>query len=105
MEVENGVFLPVGEPMVARQPAVVLVDLAVAFPPVEELAPRDADPGDQARAGQFGLLGPGADVIDDGVAGVVGNPGAVQGSPRLFFSSTCSSMSSAITPSLRWSLA
>ena len=52
----------------------------------------------------LGALGPVADEVDDGVAGVVGNPGSGQSSPSSFFSWICSSMSSATTSFLRWSL-
>ena len=95
----------VGEPVVAGHPGVVLVDLAEALLPIVELAGTDADPGQEARDGDVRLVAPGADEIDDGVAGVMGDPAAGQLSPRLFFSRTCSSMSSARTESLRWSLA
>jgi len=40
-------FLQVGEPMVARDPGVVLVDFAEALLPVAELARADADPGEE----------------------------------------------------------
>jgi hypothetical protein len=67
-------FFIVGEPVVARDPGVVLVDLAEALLPVVELAGSDADPALEARRRDFGLVAPGADEIDDGVAGVVGDP-------------------------------
>jgi hypothetical protein len=80
-------FFIVGEPMIARDPGVVLVDLAEAPFPVVELAGADADPADETTEGDFGLVAPGADEIDDGVAGIVGDPATLQLSPRLFFSS------------------
>ena len=40
----DGLLFPVFEPPVAGNPAIVLVDLAVALPPVIELAPAQADP-------------------------------------------------------------
>ena len=98
-------FLVVGEPVVARHPGVVLVDLAEALLPVVELAGADVDPGQEATDGDVRLVAPGADEIDDSVTGVVGNPAAGQFSPRLFFNRTCSSISSPRTESLRWSLA
>ena len=73
--------------------------------PVVELAGADADPGEEAADGDLGLVRPGADEIDDLVAGVVGDPAAVQSSPSSFFSWVCSSMSSAMTSFLRCSLA
>ena len=98
-------FLLVGEPVVAWDPGVVLVDLAEAVLPVVEFAGADADPGEEAADGDVRLVGPGADEVNDLVAGVVGNPAAGQGSPSSFFSWTCSSMSSPRTSFLRWSLA
>ena len=56
------------------------------------------------RDGDLGALGPVADEVDDGVAGVVGNPGPGQSSPSSFFSLICSSINSATTSFLRWSL-
>ena len=69
-------FFVGGEPMVARHPGVVLVDLAVALLPVVELAFADADPGEKARDRNVGFIRPGADEIDDLVARVVGDPTA-----------------------------
>ena len=67
-------FLAVGEPVVARDPGVVLIDLAEAALPVVELAGADADPGEEATSRDVGLVAPGADEIDDFVAGVGGDP-------------------------------
>jgi hypothetical protein len=86
-EGDDASFFIVGEPVIARDPGIVLVDFAEALFPVVELAGADADPGDEATEGDVGLVAPGADEIDDGVAGIVGDPAAFQGSPRLFFSS------------------
>ena len=41
--------------------------------------------GRNAGTADVGLVGPGADEIDEVVAGVVGNPAAVQSSPSSFF--------------------
>src|SRR5262245_33952561 len=49
----------------------------------------------------FGPLGPAVDVVDDGVAGVVGDPDSVQSPPSPFFGRTCSSINSETTSSLR----
>src|SRR5262249_38849863 len=86
-------------------PGVVLVDLAETHFPVVELAGADADPGQEMADRDLGLVGPGADKVDDLVAGVVGDPASGQGSPSSFFSWVCSSMSSARTSFLRCSLA
>src|SRR5262249_25573311 len=104
VEIDNRLLLGGLQPVVARDPGVVLVGLAVAALPVVPLAGADADPQQEAADGDGGLGRPAVDEIDDGVAGVVGNPGATQGSPSSFFSWTCSSMSSARTSFLRWSL-
>lgn len=77
MEVEDRLLLLGLQPMVAREERVVLVDLAEALAPVVELAFGDLQPGDEAALRDLGLVGPSADKIDDGIAGVVGNPGAV----------------------------
>lgn len=85
MEIDDGSFFPVFEPPVAGDPAVVFVDLAVAFLPVIELARADSQPGDEAVSGDLGPFRPVADVVDDLVARVVGNPGSGQSSPSSFF--------------------
>ena len=43
----------------------MLVDLAVALTPIEELAPGDADPADESVGRNLGLLGPVANEIND----------------------------------------
>ena len=73
-EVADTRDLVLGEPVIARHPGVVLVDPAVTLTPVVELALGDAQPSDEVLAGDLGFVGPSADEIDDGVAGVVGNP-------------------------------
>src|SRR4029077_7813662 len=90
---------------VAWHPGVVFIDFAEACFPVVELARRDADPGQEARRGDRGLAAPGADEIDELIAGIVRDTAAGQSSPRLFFSSVCASMSSAMTSFSFWSLA
>src|SRR4029079_8476701 len=76
----------------------------VPSPPVVELAGGDAEPGDEPLEGDLGALGPVPHEVDDGVAGVMGNPGPGQSSPSSFFSLICSSINSATTSFLRWSL-
>ena len=70
-------FFGIGEPVVARHQGVVLVDFAEAVFPVVELAGSDAEPGGEATSRDVGLVAPVADEINDGVAGVVGNPAAL----------------------------
>src|SRR5262249_2155581 len=104
VEVEDRLFFLGFEPVVARDPGVVLVGLAVAVLPGVPLGSGDAQPQEETGDGEAGLAGPAVDEIDDLVAGVVGNPEAVQGSPSSFFSCTCSSINSARTSFLRCSL-
>jgi hypothetical protein len=85
MEFQDLPLLPVLEPPVTGDVGVVLVDAAVAGAPGVELALGDPQPADQAMRGDFRAIGPVADVIDDLVAGVVGNPASGQSSPSSFF--------------------
>jgi hypothetical protein len=62
--------------VVAWHESVVLVDLAEALLPVVKFAGGYADPGDEATSRDVGLVAPVADEVNDGVAGVVGNPAA-----------------------------
>jgi hypothetical protein len=75
VEGEDRLLLPVFEPPVAGDQRVVLVGPAVAAAPVVELAGGDTQPGDEPVGRDFGACRPVGDVIDDGVADVVGNPG------------------------------
>src|SRR6476661_5485466 len=104
VEVEDGRLLPRLEPPVAGDQCVVLVGQAVARPPAVELAGGDAEPADESPDGDLGALRPIPDEVDDRVAGVVGNPELGQSSPSSFFSLICSSINSATTSFLRWSL-
>src|SRR3954451_14752849 len=104
VEVEDGLLLPLFEPPIARDRRVVLVGQAVAGAPVVELAGGDSQPGDEPPDGDLGAPGPVRDVIDDGIADVVGNPGGGQSSPRSFFNWICSSINSATTSFFRCSL-
>jgi hypothetical protein len=103
VEVEDGFLLPVLEPPIAGNQGIVLVGQAVPGAPVVELARGDSQPGDEPLDGDLRAFGPAGDVIDDGVADVVGNPGGGQSSPSPFFSWICSSINSATTSFLRWS--
>lgn len=101
LKVDDGLFLPVLKPAVAGHVGVVFVGQAVAAPPVMKLAGGQAQPGEESRGGDLGTIGPVADIIDELIADVVGNPGPLQRPPSPFFSWTCSSMSSATTSFLR----
>src|SRR4051812_28368770 len=104
VEVDDGSLLPRPEPPIAGHKRVVLVGQPVASAPGVELAGGDAEPVDEPLDGDLGAFGPAADEVDDGVAGVVGNPCLGQSSPSSFFSWICSSINSATTSFLRWSL-
>ena len=84
VKADDGLFLPVGQPPVAWYPAVMFIDLAITASPVIELALRDADPAHQLLRGQFRSLFPVANVVDDLIASIVGNPTSCQSSPSTF---------------------
>jgi hypothetical protein len=55
----------------------VLVDFAVAFLPVVELAGAQLDPAEEAAVGDLGLVAPAADEVNEIVADLMGNPASV----------------------------
>jgi hypothetical protein len=85
VEGEDRLLLPRGQPVVAGNLGVVLVDAAVPLPPLVELAGAEVEPGEQLLGRQFRSVAPAVDVIDDLVARVVGNPNSFQSSPAAFF--------------------
>ena len=96
VEVDDGAAFPGLEPVVAGDEAVVFVGFAVAFAPVVILGAADAQPVDEPQGPKAAALAaPCVDEVDHLVSDVVRGPGIAQGSPRLFFKRTCSSMSSA----------
>lgn len=97
MELDDRVSFLSLKPVVTRNPSVVLVDFAITLLPVEVFAGADPDPANDLAGWDFGFLFPGSDIVDDGIADVVGNPLSIQSSPSSFFSLTCSSRSSATT--------
>ena len=99
LEVQDGGLLPFGQPEIAGNSTVVLVDLAVALRPVIILAHAQFQPLQQTFDGQAGLLRPLANEIHDGVAKIRLDPATVQSSPSSFFSEMCSAISSARTSS------
>ncbi len=88
-EVDDAAFFVACEPVIAWDPGVVLVDFAVAFLPVVELGSAQADPAEEAADGNFGLVGPGVDEIDEAVAGVMRHPAALVRGPQDFFLTAC----------------
>ncbi len=102
MEIDDRLLLPLLQPEVPGNPSVVLVRLAVSLPPVVELAGWMPSHPMNRPAPISGLLRPAPDKIHDLVPHVVRHPDPGQSSPRLFFSATCSAISSARTSSLVW---
>lgn len=68
MEVADGLFLLVFQPVIAWNPGIVLVGLAVAVLPGVPLGGGQAQPQQEAGDGNAGLIGPAVDEIDDLVA-------------------------------------
>ena len=59
-------FLFVGrQPVIARDPAVVFIDLAEPQLPIVELAGADTDPSQETLGRDFSLIAPLSDEIDD----------------------------------------
>lgn len=77
LEVADGLFLLVIQPVVAWNPGIVLVGLAVTVLPGVPLGSGNAQPQQEASDGDAGFVGPTLDKIDDLVAAVVGNPESV----------------------------
>ena len=84
LEPDDGLFLPVLQPEIAGNPAIVLVHLAVAFPPVVKLAGGDVEPHNETPGADLGLLRPAPAEIHDLVPRIVRNPDPGQSSPSVF---------------------
>ena len=85
VELDDRPLLPAFQPVIARNPAVVLVRLAVALFPTVKRALLDADPADEPLGRDLRPLAPSVDVVDDLIACFVGNPDSLQSSPSSFF--------------------
>src|SRR5689334_21671812 len=85
MKADDGLLLPILQQEVAGNPAVVLVHLPVAFPPVVELAGGDVEPRNEPAGADLGLLRPAPDEIHDLISRIVRDPGPGQSSPMSFF--------------------
>ncbi len=77
VEVEDRSLLPLFEPVIARDPAVVLVHLSVTLLPTVKGAFWHADPTENALSGNLRSILPMTHIIDDAIAYVVGNPNSV----------------------------
>src|ERR671915_296435 len=102
MKADDGLLLPILQPEAAGTPAVVLIPLPVAFPPIVELAGGDVEPPNEPPGADLSLLRPAPDEIHDLVPSIVRNPVPGQSSPMSFFNATCSAISSARTSSFVW---
>ncbi len=102
VERNDRLFLPILQPKVPGNPAVMLIDLAVPLAPAVELAGRDAEPPDEPPGADLGLFRPAPNEIHDLVPRIMRNPDPGQSSPTLFFRATCSAISSAKTSSFVW---
>src|SRR5262249_46885715 len=101
VEPDDGLLLPVLQPEIPGNPAVVLVHLAVAFPPVVELAGGDVEPHNEPPGADLGPLRPAPDEIHDLVPRRA-EPRPRSEFPKRFFRATCSAISSDRTSSLVW---
>ena len=77
VELEDGLLFPILEPVVTRDPAVVFVHFAVTLLPTVERGLWHAYPVQNAFGGNLSPIPPAANVIDDRVPDVVGNPNSV----------------------------
>ena len=102
VERNDRLLLPILQPKIPGNPAVMLIDLAVPLAPAVELAGRDVEPPDEPPGADLGLLRPVPDEIYDLIPRIVRNPDPGQSSPTLFFRATCSAISSAKTSSFVW---
>src|SRR5581483_3550383 len=84
MEPDDGLLLPLLQPEIAGNPAVVLVHFAVAFSQVVELAGGDVEPLNEPPGADLGLLLPAPHEIHDLVPPIVRNPDPGQSSPSFF---------------------
>ena len=74
LEIEDGFTFLGFEPVVARDPGIVLVGLTVAVLPGVPLGGGQAEPQQEAGDGDAGLVGPAVDEVNDLVAAIMGNP-------------------------------
>jgi hypothetical protein len=97
VKVDDRLLLPGFEPAVPGDVGVVGMGFSVVLSPEVVLAGRQPDPAEELLGGQLGAAGPLADVVDQFVTRIRGNPAAFQGSPLAFFAAMFSSMSSEMT--------
>ena len=76
VEVDDGLLLPILQPEIPRDGSIMLVRFTVALDPCVKLASCNRQPGNETMQGDFRLLAPLPDKINNGVADVMGNPAA-----------------------------
>ena len=103
-EGDDGLSLPILQPVVARDSGVMFVGLAVAQPPAGKLARRKPDPGYKTANGKPRALRPVGREIDHRVPHVMSDPDHRQLPPSAFFNRTISAAISARTSSFSRSL-
>jgi hypothetical protein len=69
-------LFPFVQPMVAWNPAVMFVGFPVASSPIRICRRPETDPIEQLLGSHFGPLGPLANIVDDFIALLMGNPAA-----------------------------
>ena len=82
---DDSLPLPGLQPKVTRDQTIMFVCLAVAGCPRVELAPCHSQPGNHPVQRNFRSGGPLAAEVNHRIAGIMGNPTAVQRSPSSFF--------------------
>ena len=75
--VDDGLLLPVLEPEVSGNPAVMLIDPTITRFPAIEFAAGYSEPSDEPSCGEFGPTSPVMDKVDDLISGIMGNPDTV----------------------------
>ena len=99
--VNDGLFFPFLQPVVTRSLGVVLVGLAIALAPACELARAQLAPAQQAAQGNLSERVHMFEEVHHGVSLVGRRPCFLQSSPSSFFVRTSSSVTAAMTSSLR----
>jgi hypothetical protein len=74
MEFDNGLFLFVGEPMIARDLGIVLIRFAITASPLVEGTAVNLGPVQQCAQRDLCLLRPRTDGVNNFVSNIMGNP-------------------------------
>jgi hypothetical protein len=76
VEPDYSLPLPLVQPKVTRDGSIVLVSLPESIYPAVELALCYCEPADEAFESDIRFVAPPPDKVNDGIAGVMGNPAA-----------------------------